>query len=179
LENEFLITEISPGINETRNTPESIHQGLEAGLTWEFLPQDTVDPDSLQLSQTYTWNHFRLQDDPKFGDNPIPGIPEHLLQTSLSYQQSSGFFTSASLQFQPVGIYADYAHTLKSDSFASLDWKIGYTRSSGIQVFFEIRNLTDEQYITEVTVVSRPSGTERYFFPSSGRAVYGGIAWKW
>ena len=182
LENEFLITEVAPGINETRNTPESIHQGFEASLRWELLPQDQQlrpTPDSLLLSQTYTWSDFQLQDDPLFNDNPIPGIPEHLLQTSLNYQHNTGFFSSISLQLQPVGIYADYAHTLQSDSFASMDWKIGYGKASGFQAFFEIRNLSDEKYITEVSVVSRPSGNQRYFFPASGRAFYGGISWKW
>jgi iron complex outermembrane recepter protein len=182
IENEFLITETAPGISETRNTPESIHQGIETSLHWEFLAQNTESPsptDSLLLSLVYHWNHFRLNDDPLYHDNPIPGIPEHLLNITLSYQAQTGFFSSLATEIQPEGLGVDYANTLESDAFSVFDWRIGYKQKQGFEIFFEIRNLFDEHYINEVSVISRATASQRAFFPAPSRSFYGGIAWKW
>lgn len=188
LENEFLVSETFPGsgITVTRNTPNSTHRGVEAGLGWEFLPQPDhadsvpVEGDSLLLNGTLTWNDFFLENDPLYGDNRLAGVPEIVSQLTLRYRHGSGFYAEPNVLIQPEGMYADYANTLRSDTFTIFGFRLGYERPTGPQIFLEVQNLSDETYITDVSVIGNAHGLDqRVFWPGSGRAFYVGLAWKW
>ncbi|MDX6766180.1 MAG: TonB-dependent receptor [Candidatus Methylacidiphilales bacterium] len=181
LEDEYLITENAPGSTDTRNTPESIHRGIESEVSWEFLqPVDNVAGHSVRLTQQATWNDFHLVGDPQFGSNRIAGVPEVVLRSALELRHGSGFYLVPEVQVQPLGIPVDYANSLKSDAFALFGFRAGYGKPQGIQVFFEAQNLGDDTFIADVSVIADAGGADRrVFFPGTGRAFYGGVSWKW
>jgi len=183
LKNEFLISETFPGsgLNETRNTPRSTHQGVEAGLDWELIHEASDLPEhSLVLSPTSTWNSFYLTNDSLYQNNQLPGIPEFMLQCKLNYQHSSGFFAGASWLGQPASTYADYANTLKSDPSFSMNLRVGYGKAKGFHIFFEIENVTDENSIIDISVTGNARGQDqRVFWPAPERSFNGGLSWVW
>jgi len=187
LKDEFLISETFPGsgITVTRNTPHSNHRGVEAGLSWELLPrsEESEQPGpcgSLLLGSSFTWSDFFLDNDPLYADNRLAGIPEYLLQMDLRYKHPSGFYVDPNVMFQPEGMFADYANTLRSDAFAVFGIRLGYERPAGPQAYFEVQNLANETYISDVSVIGNAKGLDqRVFWPATGRAFYAGLAWKW
>jgi iron complex outermembrane recepter protein len=181
LEDEYLITENIPGSTDTRNTPESVHRGIEAEMSWEFLERvSEPEGDLLRFVQQVTWNDFYMVDDPQFGDGRLAGIPTWLLRSEVAFRHASGFYVSPDVQIQPEGIDVDYANTLQSDAFVLVGLRAGYGRPQGWQIFFEARNLSDETYVADVTVIADAGGVDRrVFFPGNGRAFYGGMSWRW
>jgi iron complex outermembrane receptor protein len=168
----------------TVNGPDTTHQGVELGASVKLVEGLCGEnaADKLMLRQIYNWSDFRFRDDDLYGDNRLPGIPEHVLRTELLYEHPCGFYVGPNVQWVPSRTWADYANTLRSDSYFTLGAKIGYRSARGLSVYFEARNLTDENYASAVEPIADAStafGTPRVFHPGEGRSFYGGLEWKW
>ena len=93
----------------TFNADETVHQGIEAGLSLDFN-------DWVQLRQIYTWSDFHFEGDAQFGDNTLPVIPEHVYRAELRIGNER-MHVSPVLEWIPEGPYADYANTVQSDGY--------------------------------------------------------------
>ena len=74
VETQAATPNLSQVVAESNASP-TIHQGLELSLTsplWEG-----GNTGRLALRQAYTYSNFHYRDDPRFGDNTLPGIPKH------------------------------------------------------------------------------------------------------
>lgn len=195
LEDELLEFQVRPGLTQTVNAGETIHQGIEAALDIEvargiFARGETAAPagkgvvapepksDRLVLRQVYLWNDFRFDGDATFGDNQLPGIPAHYYRAELMYEHPSGFYIGPNVEWVPQGYNVDSADTLHTDSYALLGAKVGWRSERGFSVFFEVKNLTDEKYAATTSVVAFGSPDSRVFLPGDGRGFFGGIEWK-
>lgn len=200
LEDELLEFQVLPGLNQTVNAARTIHQGVEVSLEVDvlrglFVHDETLpapggkdgkteaapEPkrDRLLLRQVYLWNDFRFDGDDEFGDNRLPGIPEHYYRAELLYEHPCGFYAGPNVEWAPRGYAVDSADTLRTESYALLGAKIGYRSERGFSAYFEAKNLTDETYAATTSVVSRANPTSAVFSPGDGRGFYGGIEWKW
>ncbi len=175
MEDEILSIETPPnsGQFETNNVDETTHLGSEAGVA-ALLPLGlTALDDALDVDLAYTWNHFRFDDDPRFGNNELPGIPEHVLNLEALYRHPSGFFIGPNLQVASSW-FADQANSLKADSFAIVGLRAGYENERrGIRVFVDVRNLADEAYAASTEFLADARGRDAPVFnPGIDRTVF-------
>jgi iron complex outermembrane receptor protein len=171
----------------TFNAPHTIHQGIEFAAGVDLLRDLWGSGDAISVTQIWTLNDFFFVANREFGNNNLAGAPPNVLRTILAYNHPSGLYIAPSLDWAPVGAFADYANTIRTPGYALLGVQAGFTVPSGmlpnapspygVSFYLDARNLTDQRYISDVATVvnaSRPANQEIYF-PGTGRAVYGGM----
>jgi iron complex outermembrane receptor protein len=135
-----MASEIAPGLTQTVN-PATHHQGVEFAANWDVFyniftrekaGEKTLDAgissekpefDRLLLRVNYLWNNFAYADDAVYGNNLLPGIPEHYLRAELVYEHPCGFYIGPNFEYVPVGYSIDSAGTVFTDSYALLERK--------------------------------------------------------
>ena len=120
-------------------------------------------PDKLWLNLAYTFNDFRFDDDPVFGDNVLPGAPRHFLRGELLYKHPTGLFAGPTVEWVPVALYVDNENTTKAVPYTLLGAKFGFDNGGPFSAYIEGRNLTDEHYIASVSITDlvNPNGSNR------------------
>ncbi|MCW2388524.1 iron complex outermembrane receptor protein [Sphingobium sp. B11D3B] len=161
----------------TTNADRTVHQGIEAGLdaTIPLSPSGG----SLALTAAYTYSDFFFDDDAIYGNNRIPGVPKHYLRAEMLYKHPSGFYAGPNVEWAPGHYFADNANTLTVDPYALLNLKAGFDLGERWSLYVEGRNLTDKRYISTVAIAGTASPTSEIFSPGTGRAVYGGVRFRW
>lgn len=165
------------------NADRTVHQGIEfgTGLTLFksiFVDPLSADPDRIWLNMAYTYNDFFFHDDPVFGDNELPGVPRHYIRTELLYKNPAGFFLGPNVEWVPEAYYVDNANTLDTKAYAIWGAKIGFEKGR-FTGYLEGRNLGDLNYIATTDVVALANPDSPLFWPGNGRAIYGGLQFKW
>lgn len=189
VENELLALGVPGGPTTTTNAGSTIHQGIELSLSVDLLrglvarSEVPEEQDRLVLRQLYLWNNFRFNNDGAFGDNQLPGVPEHFYRAELMYEHPSGFYVGPNVEWTPQSYAVDLANTRDAGSFVLFGLKAGYRTKKGISLYVEAKNLTDQDYAATTGVVQNATalapGARNYLFPGDGRAFYAGIEWKW
>jgi iron complex outermembrane receptor protein len=165
------------------NIPRSRHTGVEVGLDVVIL-RDVASRlglggtgDSLSARAAYTWSRFVFVDDPTFGNNRLPGAPEHLVRAELRYDHASGVWLAPNVEAVPQGYFVNSDNTVRTKPYALAGVQLGYDyRPWNLAVVFEGRNLADTNYVSSVVV---DSANQRFFEPGDGRAFYGTVQWRW
>lgn len=182
IQNEFQCFLVGQSQCSQANADETIHQGVEIGgglAVWQGMLASGPTPDKLWVNLAYTFSDFRFDDDRVFGDNELPGAPRHYLRGELLYRHPSGVFAGPNVEWVPTAYYVDNANTLTSEAYAIWGAKIGY-EGERFSVYLEGRNLSDEAYIASASISQNLNGLDANVFePGTGRAVYGGISYKW
>ncbi len=177
--NEFLNYRFADGSTATVNAQRSTHSGLELGLGAE-LGKDTLyrgDRTSMQLS--YTLNRFRLAGDPVYGNNIIPGVPEHYLHGKVLYSPLAGWDAGPNVEWVPKAYPVDTANTLNAPGYVLLGFSAGW-RAGGWRAYVEGRNLGNVREVATTGVVPNAFGADTsQFYPVEGRAVYAGLRFDW
>lgn len=190
-----------PGATATVNADNTIHQGVEASMDIELfsglftgrsggfhsasakspVAKAPLEPweDRLIFRQNYLWNDFRFDNDATFGDNRLPGIPEHYYRAELLYEHPGGIYAGPNVEWVPDAYSVDSAATLFSDPYALLGFKVGYRSEKGFSMYVEAKNLTDKIYAATTNVVQNAAGAGAHFLPGDGRGIYAGFEWKW
>jgi iron complex outermembrane receptor protein len=183
LQDELLKFNANPGAGvpaATFNAKRTMHQGVEfAGSVdlWRNITAPGAD-DLLKLSQVWTWNDFRFVGDMSYGDNPLAGIPRHVLRTTLSYSRPDGLYVAPSIDWVPEGSFVDYMHTLQTPGYLLVGVQAGMKLPYGLSVYVDARNLTDRHYISDVTTIIDARGINPgAFYPGYGRSVFAGMKW--
>ena len=84
-----------------------------------------MQPDKIWLNIAYTFNDFRFDNDPTFGNNLLPGAPRHYVRAELLYKHPSGFFFGPNLEWVPQAYYVDSINTLLTAPYAIVGLKAG------------------------------------------------------
>jgi iron complex outermembrane receptor protein len=172
---QFLINP-DTGLVAVQNAGQTVNQGVELAGRVDLLRDVLAEGDRVTLGQVWTWNDFRFRGDPQFGDNRIAGLPPHVLRTSLTYARPEGFITPV-LDWVPQGAWADYANTLRANSYVKLGLEVGLTLAPGVSVFLDARNLTNKRYVSDLGTIAdaRVPGTNTaVFYPGEGRSLFVG-----
>lgn len=176
IDNELLTYSVNPGLGIPAATFNALdgtmHQGLEAGLDWNII-------DGLRLRQTYMWSDFRFTDDRQYGDNSLPIVPEHFYRAELKGSVGN-FWIAPSIEFALSEAYVDYANTFKVKSYGVVNLNAGYEFDNGPMLFVDVRNVFDENYVSNFTPMVNWNTTavaaRSVFFPGDGRSIYGGVS---
>lgn len=174
LKNEILSRDdpASPGTSLSTNVDNTIHAGIEAavGASVALAGGASIDP-LLSL----TLNHFKFDGDSLYGDNDLPAAPKYALKGEVLYRQA-GFFVGPT--FDVVGErYADFENSYQVDGYTLLGLRAGLS-GKGWEVFGEVRNLTDENYVSVLTVKDKAADSDAILTPGESRSVYMGARLK-
>ncbi|WP_047514710.1 TonB-dependent receptor [Methylophilus sp. Q8] len=168
----------SPFASQTINAGKTIHRGLEFGLTARL-------PYSLQWRSSLLINDFKLDNDPTFGSNRLPGIQRSLLRAELVYRGSDvleNFYIGPTIEWSPQRYNVDFAETLYADSYFLWGMKAGQKINQHWSWFIEGRNLANQKYAATTGVVAdatRAFTSQAQFFPGDGRTAYLGVTWTY
>jgi len=169
LNDEMLQYTVSPSIPATTfNADKTVHQGFEASIDWRFA-------ESWRLRQTYTWSDFKFDGDAVYGDNRLPIAPEHFYRAELRYEHPVGWFIAPSVEWSASEIFVDYFNTTTAPSFVIAHLNAGWRINDQVSVFVDIRNLTDEAYISNVQAAITATGASAVYWPGDRRSVFGGL----
>lgn len=161
-----------PGTSLSTNIDATIHAGLEALVGASFALDDgAVHRIAPLLSLTV--NEFMFDSDPVYGRNDLPAAPEYALRGELIYRHSSGFHAGPT--FDLIGRrYADFFNTYEVDAYTLLGLRGGFAAPRW-EVFAELRNLLDEDYIATVSVRNRAAADADVLFPGAPLSAYAGV----
>jgi iron complex outermembrane receptor protein len=156
----------------TVNAPRTIHRGLELGAQIQIAR-------ALSWRSSYLWNDFRFDGNPTYGDNTLPGIPEHFYRGELIWAPRAGYFVTLSSEWSPRRYAIDMANSWFADAYALVGLKVGRDAPNGFSWFMEGRNLADRTYASTTGVIADARGIDAaQFMPGDGRSVYAGVSWK-
>ncbi|KQS56035.1 TonB-dependent receptor [Brevundimonas sp. Leaf363] len=161
----------------TFNAGDTVHQGIEAGLDWRLMEEEWG---RLTLRQISTWSDFRFDGDAVYGDNRLPILPEHAYRAELKYEHPAGWFVAPSIEWVPRDVYVDYANRVKYPGYATASLNAGIDLTDTVAVFADLRNLTDEKYVSNAgAVVDGVTGAQDVYNPGEGRSAFVGVRVAW
>ncbi len=163
---QFSVSQDRPAT--TFNAGETYHRGIEAALDWRFAP-------AWRLRQTYAWSDFAFRDDPQYGDNRLPVAPEHLYRAELRYEAPQGWFVAPSVEWTPEGAFVDFANTARAPAYAVAHINAGWTFRPGVSLFVDLRNVTDEAYVSNVQPVITAGSATAAYWPGDRRSLFAGL----
>ncbi|GBR54748.1 TonB-dependent outer membrane siderophore receptor [Neokomagataea thailandica NBRC 106555] len=156
------------------NATPTTHQGVEASLSTTLL---SWGGNSLSLRQAYTWQDFRFRNDPQFGRNRLPGIPEHFYQGELHLDLKAGFYAGLIAQVSSR-VSGSYDDTYFAPAYHIYNLNLGYDwPGKHRQVFLSINNIGNTHYAAIVVPGYRASGQQLAVFqPGDGLGVFAGAS---
>jgi iron complex outermembrane receptor protein len=160
----------APGNSLTTNIDRTTHAGIEAlvGATVDLGAQHRLEP-----LATVTYNHFRFAGDPIYGDNRLPAAPTAAVRGEVLYRHARGFYGGPT--FDLVGRrYADFANSYTVDGYALMGLRGGLA-GRGWELFAEVRNLFDTDYVATLSVLNVAATDARVLYPGTPRSVYTGL----
>ena len=178
VENEFIDFTNGFVTNTVNATGDTIHQGLELGIDW--LPKLTALSQyglSLVWRHVLTLNDFNFDNDPIYANNALAGVPDlsYLSELNLSNERWSA---GLNVRYVADGPFADFANTVQTDGYTLIGLNFSWQISDRSRVFVSGENLSDENYISNVSTVGLASDRSQIFTPGQGRAAYLGIDYQ-
>jgi iron complex outermembrane receptor protein len=159
-----------PGTSLSTNIDTTIHAGLEGLIGASFALGG--DSHRLEPLLSLTLNDFSFDSDPVYGNNDLPAAPNYAVRGELIYRHRSGFYVGPT--FDVIGKrYIDFANTTRVDSYELLGLRGGLS-GRGWEVFAEVRNLTDEDYIATFSVLNQATGDDAVYLPGAPLSAYVG-----
>lgn len=128
--------------------------GLESMIRyWLIEPQEANFVRGLQLSNSYTYSHFRfreyVQGEEDFSGNELTGVPGHVLVTSLNFRLPEDFGLSVQHNFTDEIPLTD-ANSVYADSYnllqAKLKWSADFGDKYALEAYAGVDNMLNEKY---------------------------------
>ncbi len=160
----------APGNSLTTNIDETVHAGIEALVAASFElggGGHRLDP---QVSVTL--NRFHFDGDPVYGDNDLPAAPDYVVRGEALYRHRTGFYAGPTFDFLGER-YADFANTYTVDGYALMGLRGGFAARQW-ELFGEVRNLFDEEYIAAVNVFNVAAPGAQALYPGSPLSAFVG-----
>lgn len=160
----------APGTSLSTNVDRTVHAGIEAlfGAAIPLGGGHRIEP---LVSATY--NAFSFDDDAVYANNRLPAAPRHAIRGEVMVRNDKGFFAGPT--FDVVGArYADFSNTYRVGSYELLGLRVGFERERW-EVFGEVRNLQDKDYVGVFSVLDRASAGFAILQAGEPRSVYAGL----
>lgn len=169
VENELLSLRDSSGTQlASVNADRTTHFGVELGLGVRLT-------EALSARLAYTFQDFRFDNDPVYGNNRLAGAPRHNVNAALRYGVTSDWFVEGEVNWRPDETPVDNANTLFNDGWATLDLRTQYAIGKNLSVYGEVRNVFDTIYASSTLITDRASAGQAAFLPGDGRAFLAGM----
>lgn len=179
IKNELQCMYGAPGQCNVVNADRTVHQGIEAGLGAAVLKNIfTPDSDKMWINLAYTFNDFRFDNDPIFGNNQLPGAPRHYLRGEILYKHANGFYIGPNVEWVPQAYYVDNFNTFTTAAYAIWGLKIGVDDGK-YSFYLEARNIANTAYIASTGITRLADASSPLFEPGTGRAIYAGMRVRW
>ena len=180
LTNEFVNYRFADGNTAAINAPRSTRDGIELGGNGDVAHDWLTTGDALSFRAAYTFSHFTLDHDALYGNNTLPGVPEHFLKAEALYHLPFGIAFGPNVEWSPEPSPIDLTNSLFTGGYAIVGARALWDSPDQRWNFYvEGRNLLDKNYSATSNVVPDAAGADgRYFYPGEGRAVYAGLSWK-
>jgi len=187
--NDELLFQQGPFPNTTAvfNAPRTRHEGVELGMRtnlFEGLVARGIRPenqDRLQLIGVYNWSNFHFHNDPNFGNNRLPGIPEHTLFLSLDYFHPWGLSLGANMRcVDRYGLTFDGTggNNFQINGYTLFDLRAGFRPNDRMYFYCDFRNIGDRLYLADGTITPTASGPFALVTPGINRALYFGFEYR-
>ncbi|MEN9610911.1 MAG: hypothetical protein RLZZ628_1725 [Bacteroidota bacterium] len=154
-----------------KNAGETERKGIEVGLTARLFK-------GLTAIVNYTYSDFKyktfLSGGVDYAGKVMPGLPLHTAYAELRYVRPSGLYATAQYRYVDAQ-FAEDANLVKVGSYGLMNFRAGYRFSisdNGIEPFIGVNNAFDVLYMANVQLNAAGG---RYFEPSMGRNVFGGL----
>jgi iron complex outermembrane receptor protein len=164
----------APGNSLVTNIDKTTHAGLEALLGASFGVGDAhrIDP-----RVSFTLNQFHFANDAAWGDNRLPAAPTYAARGEVLYKHRSGFYAGPT--FDLVGErYVDFANSYTVDGYGLMGLRAGFSAGRW-EVFGEMRNLFDADYIATVSVLNVAGPNARVLYPGAPVSAYFGARFSY
>lgn len=160
----------APGTSLSANVDSTIHAGIEALFGASFALGGETH--RLEPLVSLTINEFSFDSDAVYGDNDLPAAPKYAVRGELIYRHAAGIYAGPT--FDLVGKrYADFANTYEVGSYELLGLRGGFSTRHW-EVFAELRNLLDKEYVAMLNVRDRADANAEVLFPGAPRSAYVG-----
>jgi iron complex outermembrane recepter protein len=160
-----------PGKSFYKNAGETERKGIELGLTTRLYK-------GLTAIVNYTYSDFKyktfLTATADYAGKLMPGLPLHTAYAELRYVRPSGLYATAQYRYTDAQ-FADDANLVKVGSYGLLNLRAGYRLSienNVVEPFIGVNNAFDILYMANVQLNAAGG---RYFEPSMGRSLFGGL----
>jgi len=181
VQDEYLSFDQGGGLAKTVNADDTLHVGVELGGGVRLIDEVFTSDDGLILEATYTFGRFTFADDGTFGDNVLPGMPQHFARAELRWERRQGLYVAMIAEWQDDW-YVDYANTTEAEGELILGARLGYRTAKGLSAFIEGKNLADTEYAATTSIANPASAVaaadQQLWNPGDGFGVFAGIEWK-
>lgn len=155
------------GFAVTSNADDTVHSGVEFGINGAVLP-------NLDLVAQYTYTNLEFDNDDTYGNNDIPGIPDHTFRAELIYRNNTGFYIGPTMEYSSDW-YVDFENTASTESYTIWGAKAGYVFNDRMRLFFEAVNLEDDDYVSNTAITALANDNTAVFNPGLKRSLFGGL----
>jgi iron complex outermembrane receptor protein len=160
----------APGNSLVTNIDKTTHTGLEA-LVGSSMPVGTAHRIEPKISLTL--NSFHFANDAAWGDNRLPAAPPYAARGEVLYRHASGFYAGPTFDF--IGDrFADFANSYTVDGYALMGIRAGVSARKW-ELFGEVRNLFDRDYIATLGVLNVAPADARVLYPGAPVSAYTGL----
>jgi iron complex outermembrane receptor protein len=164
----------APGNSLVTNIDKTTHAGLEAllGASFAIGGAHRLDP-----RVSFTLNQFHFANDAAWGDNRLPAAPTYAARGEVLYRHRSGFYAGPT--FDLIGErYVDFANLYTVDGYGLMGLRAGLSGRRW-EVFGELRNLFDADYIATVSVLDVAGPRARVLYPGAPLSAYVGARFSY
>lgn len=160
----------APGNSLTTNVDDTIHAGIEALVAASF--ELGAGSHRIEPRVSVSLNEFRFDGDPVYGDNDLPASPGYVVRGEVIYRSAGGFHAGPT--FDLVGDrYADFANTYRVGGYGLVGLRGGFSVGRW-EVFGEVRNLLDEEYVGALNVLDEAAPGARVLYPGAPLSAFVG-----
>lgn len=189
VKNELLeIKDFVLGVKETKNYPNTIHQGIEFGAV--AVPFEGIfnakDKISVRAMYTYSDFYFSAGD---YKGKKLAGVPPHYLTASVEYKNPGKLFLSVNAESQPQKSPIDHTNTVYQPAFTIFGLRAGIDGWKNFSFYVEGKNILNKHYASSYIISDQillppipfPEFTVdnvAFFMPGQLRAFYAGVTYK-
>lgn len=176
------------GIKETKNYPNTIHQGIEFGAI--AVPFEGVfnAKDRIAVRAMYTYSDFYFSSGDYKG-NKLAGVPAHYLTGFLEYKYPGKLFVSLNVESQPQKSPIDHTNTVYQPAFTIFGLTAGIEGWKNFSFYVEGKNILNKRYASSYIISDQillppipfPDFTVdnvAFFMPGQTRTFYAGLTYK-
>jgi len=162
----------------TINADRTTHAGVEFAAEIDLLGQawSATPEQRLVLRTAWTHGRFRFDDDARYGNNTLAGLPPHLIRGELTWETKSGWYAGPTFEWAPTKTFIDFRNTFAADPHAIAGLRVGRRAARGLSWFVEARNVFDRKYAATTGVIENAGGVDQsQFLPGDGRGFFSGL----